>query len=117
MASSAAYQREWRAKNPGYAARKSREYYTRNPQVIRQQNLRRNYGLSVEQYEEMFAQQEGRCASCKLSSDERLYVDHDHGTNAVRALLCRGCNTALGHLREDPARIRALAVYIEAMRN
>lgn len=110
MPSTAKYQREWRAKNPGYAKRKSREYYDRHPEAIRKYNLRK-YGLTVEQYDQLYAHQGGRCAACRRVDD--LCVDHNHETGEVRALLCHGCNTALGMLKDDPLRIRALAAYAE----
>lgn len=78
-----------------------------------------NYGLTVEALSALLAL---GCAAC--GSHERLHVDHDHGCcpagssprscgRCVRAALCHGCNTALGLLREDPARIRALLAHIE----
>lgn len=112
MATTAEYQRKWRKKNPGYAAKKSREYYARNPGAIRRANLRK-YGLTIEQFDEMYRQQNGCCASCKCASEETLCVDHNHTTGAVRSLLCANCNTAFGHLKEDPARIVALLEYAQ----
>lgn len=78
-----------------------------------------NYGLTVDALIELLAH---GCAVCR--SHERLHVDHDHtccppGSSprscggCVRAALCHECNTALGLLREDPARIRALLAHIE----
>lgn len=69
------------------------------------------YGLTPEQYEEMYDEQHGRCAIC----GERLAVlcvDHDHATGAIRGLLCSPCNLAVGFLRDDPARARAAALYL-----
>jgi hypothetical protein len=49
-----------------------------------------------------------------------LVVDHDHQCcpsgaascgQCVRGLICSGCNTALGHMGEDPAAIIRLAQY------
>lgn len=92
----------------------------------RSKSLWQNYGITHDQYDAMFAAQNGVCAACSLPEtkiDSRtkelryLSVDHDHTTGGkVRALLCAGCNAALGLLREDPARIRALADYAERIK-
>lgn len=86
----------------------------------RRSALKRNYGMTPEQWDGMFEAQGGVCASCgtapKETAKRRFHVDHDHDTGAVRAILCHGCNVALGQLGEDPERIRALADYIEGFK-
>ena len=71
------------------------------------------YGITVEQYDEMLAQQNGVCAICKLVSTRgKLFVDHDHaccpgqkaGGKCVRGLLCSSCNTA-PFFKDSPARL------------
>lgn len=79
--------------------------------------------ISDEKYAAMLAAQNGRCALCGLpertkannGSGEirRLAVDHDHRTGRVRALLCAHCNSAIGHLRDDPNLARAVAAYLD----
>jgi hypothetical protein len=63
----------------------------------------------------------GKCANLRCLKVFKAYgekdwapiqVDHDHKTNTVRALLCRGCNTALGLLSECPERLRGLIEYL-----
>lgn len=81
--------------------------------------LKRLYGLTMEQYHQMLEQQNGRCAICKsLPGKRRLDVDHNHITNAVRGLLCSRCNRMLGaaHDRADVLRlaIRYLSQYEKA---
>lgn len=88
-------------------------------------HLQRTYGLSLEEYEQMYRDQNGVCACCGQSETVRpgrtrrnqakpvLQVDHCHTTGAVRGLLCTGCNTALGSLGEDPERVKSLLKYIE----
>jgi hypothetical protein len=51
------------------------------------------------------------CAGCGAVKD--LHSDHDHRSGQFRGVLCRGCNVALGWLDDDPARLRALAAYLE----
>ena len=60
--------------------------------------LRREYGITLEQYNQMLAAQGGGCAICGSEPHEkkRLVVDHCHSSGRVRALLCGPCNTQLG---------------------
>lgn len=66
----------------------------------RNYHLRRRYGITVEHYDRMFADQNGVCAICKEAAAE--HVDHDHKTGRVRGLLCFNCNGALGQFRDRP---------------
>lgn len=51
------------------------------------------YGITEERYQELFKQQNGRCAICRNKPrTQRLAVDHDHKTGEVRGLLCKRCN-------------------------
>lgn len=62
----------------------------------------------------MLEEQNGVCAICfspPLPRD-RLFVDHCHASGAVRALLCRPCNTGIGMLKDDPDRLMAAAAYL-----
>ena len=45
---------------------------------------------------------------------ESMTIDHCHESGRVRGLLCKPCNFALGIVEDDPARLRALADYLEA---
>jgi hypothetical protein len=76
-------------------------------------NLFYNYGVTVEQYEDMFAKQSGLCAIClKDASRGTLNVDHDHETGRIRGLLCGHCNRGLGLLRDDPELLEEAARYL-----
>jgi hypothetical protein len=52
------------------------------------------------------------CESCGEYFPGKMYIDHCHTTNRVRGILCEGCNTALGMLRDDVKVILALAEYL-----
>lgn len=72
------------------------------------------YGISLEQYDEMFKRQGGVCAVCNEVSKKKLCVDHDHETGAVRALVCDRCNRAMGASNDDAAILRLCAEYLES---
>jgi hypothetical protein len=72
----------------------------------------RRYKLTAQQHAELLSGQAFKCANPRCPSRDQLQVDHSHETGAVRGLLCRGCNMALGHLVEDPERMLGLAEYI-----
>src|SRR6266568_1899224 len=87
--------------------------------TYRGNHLLRTYGLTSDQYQALYDQQQGCCAACgrpetvvKYGKLSPLAVDHCHSTGAVRGLLCSACNRALGLLGEDPERIEALLRYI-----
>lgn len=54
----------------------------------------------------------GPCEVC--GQDTRRVWDHNHHTGAFRGWLCNGCNSALGFAGDDPQRLRALALYLDA---
>lgn len=78
----------------------------------------RLYGVSESDFVAMLEAQDGRCAICRADSwggkHGSPHVDHDHVTGKVRGLLCDGCNNGLGRFKDDPARLRAAATYLEA---
>lgn len=86
----------------------------------RQYNLKRKYGMTVEQYDKLLAEQGGVCALCGepetstfRGTVKMLAVDHDHGTGLVRGLLCYRCNTDLGKYEK----VRANPRLHDYMRN
>jgi hypothetical protein len=100
------YKQQWAEKHPGYH---------------RKRHLLRTYGITLEQYDSMLAEQNGKCAICGSSDpgDNKhgcFCVDHEHIGGCVRALLCFHCNTALGHMNDDPERLEAAARYVRAHR-
>lgn len=72
------------------------------------------YGLKPGGYEELLRIQGGHCFICQRATGKtrRLSVDHDHQTGMVRGLLCRPCNTLIGHLRDDPQAGERIAAYL-----
>lgn len=104
----------------------SKKRYATDPKY-RETALRRSregrkkytYGLTQEAFDAMFARQLGGCRICGcllMRAGKRFlaaHIDHSHVTRKVRGLLCGHCNTAIGHMDENPARLRAAADYLE----
>lgn len=83
----------------------------RDPERIRRNWLKRNYGITLEDFKRMAEEQSSACAICCRPA-VKLCVDHDHATGKVRGLLCSGCNTALGGLRDSVTSATAAAAYL-----
>ena len=78
--------------------------------------LKYEYGITLDDYNKMFNEQEGKCAICQRHQNEltrTLCVDHDHKTNKVRALLCVTCNTDVSVVEN---RLEEMTKYINKHR-
>ena len=65
----------------------------------RRTELKKLYGITLQDYDEMLCFQNGCCKICGihyLEYGRNLSVDHDHATGEIRGLLCGSCNTGLG---------------------
>lgn len=107
--------------------KKNLEYAKKHPQQVKdtsarwrmnnreKDNLRRqlaDFGLSKAEYEARLTKQQSLCAIC--SGDMRpVCIDHCHSTGVVRGLLCRACNTGLGHLRDSTQLLKKALKYLE----
>jgi hypothetical protein len=127
----AAVQR-YQAKNRDAVRERARRYQKKNREALnaaermrakridvrarrRDQHLQRRYGISLAQYNALFAAQNGSCAICGISALETqrvLDVDHEHKTGTVRGLLCNACNTGLGKFRDAPEYLAAALRYL-----
>lgn len=99
---------------------RSRNWQINNVDRRRDAHLRQHYGITLEQYNAMLAEQGSVCAICHKDGTTgrggRLHVDHDHETGAVRGLICNHCNNGLGHFLDNPDTMRSGAEYIEKFR-
>jgi hypothetical protein len=82
--------------------------------AMREYALKRNYGITIEEYEKMLFSQDGKCSLCgeePKTKDHRygkarsLAVDHCHKSGKVRRLLCTKCNLGLGWYETNKDRI------------
>jgi len=115
----------WRASKEGKIAKakSGRGTYQRHPEIQRRHWLKKKYGITIEQFDEILKSQNGVCAICKNGNDhltkwgtktKRMTVDHNHKTGKVRGLLCHKCNAALGRFKEKTENFRAAILYLES---
>jgi len=94
----------------------ARDSARRHPRTRLRQVLRK-YGMTLEDYDRMVAEQDGKCAICGReggadNTKKRLAVDHCHETNLVRGLLCTNCNQGIGNFKDDSEVIKMAVAYL-----
>jgi hypothetical protein len=95
---------EVRARNRAYNKTRKKEQ--------KDYDLRRLYGIGVEEFDRMRLEQKSLCYICHRKPG-RLCVDHSHNKSHVRHLLCDQCNFGLGLFKDSPELLRAAAIYLE----
>ncbi len=92
----------------------------RQKEIDRKFNLKFGFGMSVEEYERLFEEQNGVCAICHKPETaihkgaiKRLAVDHCHETNRNRGLLRGHCNIAIGNLRDSVPNLISAIKYLQ----
>lgn len=95
------------------------KYYQTHKEQIKLQahkyRIKKNYGLSVEDFDELLQKQGGVCAICNRvhKSSRRLCVDHNHKTGKVRGLLCNNCNQIIVSVVDNiPGALKRLNHYM-----
>lgn len=81
-----------------------RNYNNRNQKQRKSGKLKNMYGITLDDYNDMFNKQSGCCAICKTHQTHlkrKLFVDHCHSSNKVRELLCHHCNSLLGYAKDN----------------
>jgi hypothetical protein len=78
-------------------ARQRRYGVTHKGKAARRRDaMLQRYGITVQQYDKMFALQDGKCVGCgRPPKTRRLSVEHDHKSKRVRGLACHNCNRHL----------------------
>jgi hypothetical protein len=98
----------------------ARQHRKNNKKMKKNSDLLWRYGISLEDWKEMFEKQNGCCAICKTHQGElthTLHTDHDHETGKVRGLLCSPCNTSLGGFRDDVSLLKNAIIYLQENTN
>lgn len=88
--------------------------------INRNNKLKNQYGLTIEDLEKMLRDQGNKCAICGkeifLSGPSKkitAHVDHDHKTGKVRGLLCHACNIGLGKFMDNTDYLLSAISYLK----
>lgn len=95
--------------------RKAQHPYDRKRRT-RNSNLKRKFGITIDEYDEMLFGQGGKCKICQVSYttlSQELNVDHNHSTGQIRGLLCSKCNTLVGYLEKNKHLLEVAEFYIK----
>ena len=116
---------EWGRRNPeaNRAAASKWKAANESPDKKRLRYRQYRYGVTPEQFDQMLADQDGKCAVCSTTDPGGgmgWCIDHDHtccaGKKAcgqcVRGLLCRNCNTGLGMFNDNPDLLLMAGIYL-----
>lgn len=96
-------------------------YLEKHRNSRRNTRLKREYGITLEDYNKMLEDQNGVCSICKKSETSihektnklrNLAVDHCHETGKVRGLLCSKCNRGLGYFKDNVMNLIKAAKYL-----
>ena len=95
------------------------EYNRVNSTSVKSQYLKRNYGLTFEEFEAMLSDQDNCCAICGTTEPsktrgrhKRFHVDND-SSGKVRGLLCKSCHIALGEVDSNIHTLKSMIEYLE----
>lgn len=96
----------WRQNNPRKYNGGAKKWRDKNPDKQHANDIKRHYGLLIDDYNRLLVEQGNGCKICKKQHTAdvkrgRLYVDHDHATGKIRGLLCGACNSALGYFCDN----------------
>ena len=100
---------------------KARQRYFKERDLRTSKRLKKDFGITLAEYDAMFAMQNGLCAVCnepqkikdKHGNLRRFSVDHDHKTGRVRQLLCGPCNLSIGLVKENVKTLNKMIEYIK----
>jgi len=103
-----------------YAKAYAKEYRKNNSDAVKSSTLKSMYGITLDEYNQMWHNQFGKCAICREPETAiikgkkiELAVDHCHTTGKVRGLLCHHCNKALGAFKDDVCSLESAVQYLK----
>ncbi|MFA5049307.1 MAG: endonuclease VII domain-containing protein [Patescibacteria group bacterium] len=95
--------------------KKGRNRYITHKNEHRNNQLKNDFNITLEEYNKILDEQNGKCAICgNIKNGNRVMcVDHDHYTGHIRGLLCGRCNLGIGSFTDDIDLLKKAIIYLE----
>lgn len=93
-----------------------REYRKNNREAWLKASIKYRYNITLDEWNQMFDAQIGKCAICEKEFSGTPHVDHCHITGQIRGLLCGACNRMLGQAKDNPNVLLKGAAYLAIFR-
>ena len=98
------------------AVKRTTAYNKKNAYGVRSRYLKRNYGISLEDYELMIGDQNNCCAVCKAIEaggkfNKRFMIDKSP-SGTVRGLLCNSCHTIVKEVGDNLQTLESMIEYL-----
>lgn len=102
---------------------RNKKYYKLHRKERNQYYAAYAHGMTIAERESFIINKGNRCEVCNISRESHfeifnkdLCIDHCHKTNINKGVLCCMCNSAAGHLRDNPDLTYKLFEYLERTR-
>lgn len=103
----------YRQANLGKIRAKDKAYRDSHTLMLKSKYFVRRYGITLEQWEEIFDRQGRACAICRSPTPGNPKGWHtDHGLT-IRGILCHHCNCGIGLFNHDITRLKAAVRYLD----
>jgi hypothetical protein len=109
------HRENWRSHNLDRHRKMCRDWAAQNRNRIRDNELKREFGITPEQYDNILASQNGHCLFCDKtpSGYKNLIVDHNHSTDEIRGLVCAYHNVTIAHIEAHRENLNHFLSYID----
>lgn len=116
----AEYDKYYQQSEKGRRYRKKYQQSEKGKMSVLKSHLKLVYGITIEEWNKVFFEQNGCCAICGIHQSElnrQLDIDHNHRTGKIRGLLCNNCNRMIGIAKENKNVLQNAIDYLSHKEN
>ena len=93
----------WIAEHKDQVIAYKKKHYQDNKRKYQNSRRKSTFGITQDEYENLFLAQKGMCAICSMALPvgRGTHLDHCHRTGKIREFLCTNCNTGIGKFKDN----------------